>query len=228
MNEHVLHGGLAKHLFNMGPFQEATHATWGDREPHTYVRGTEPIRGVWFSQIRQVGNHRSVLVSVSTLSAIGKQEFQVVHPHGRRLSSNNAKAWKKYVTYLECQMKMHRMADHLPGCEERINLYPAPPEVKLQMQHLDSQMVAECQCCQLYTCALPFRESIWVVHFQQPAYQALAKGASLLVQRSNAVQDTLKADIPTPRLLTPAQCLGGIESCSRKMKVLKSQAGGLW
>jgi hypothetical protein len=47
MSEHVLHGGLAEHLFNMG-LQGATHTTWGDMELHTYVRGTEPIDGLWF------------------------------------------------------------------------------------------------------------------------------------------------------------------------------------
>ncbi len=28
--------------------QEATQANWGSLELHTYVRGTEPIDGVWF------------------------------------------------------------------------------------------------------------------------------------------------------------------------------------
>ncbi len=75
--------------------QEATQANWGSLEPHTYVRGTEPIDGVWFlleleitSMIQLsfhegVGDHRTVLVDVSTVSAIGKQEFQVVQPHAR-------------------------------------------------------------------------------------------------------------------------------------------------
>jgi hypothetical protein len=72
--------------------------------------------------------------------------------------------------YLECQMEMHRMADCLHGYEERIALYPAPPEAKLQMLRLDSKMVemqrgAKHQCCQLYTGSLPFSKPIRVVHF---------------------------------------------------------------
>jgi hypothetical protein len=47
MNEHVLQGGLAKYLLNMG-LQEATQANWGSLEPHTYFRGTELIDSVWF------------------------------------------------------------------------------------------------------------------------------------------------------------------------------------
>ncbi len=77
-------GGLAKYLLNMG-LQEATQANWGSLELHTYVRGTEPIDGVWFfpeleitstiqlSFHKGVGDHRTVLVDVSTVSAIGKQ-----------------------------------------------------------------------------------------------------------------------------------------------------------
>jgi hypothetical protein len=41
------------------------------------------------------------------------------------------------------------------------------------------------------------------------------------------VKQALKAGISTPRLLTQAQCLDGIEACTRQMKVLKGQAGGL-
>ncbi len=78
-------GGLAKYLLNMG-LHEATQANWGSLEPHTYVRGTEPIDGVWFlpeleitltiqlSFHEGVGDHITVLVDVSTISAIGKQE----------------------------------------------------------------------------------------------------------------------------------------------------------
>jgi hypothetical protein len=124
MNEHVLWGGLAKYLLNMG-LQEATQAIWGSLEPHTYVRGTEPIDGVWFlpeleitstiqlSFHEGVGDHRTVLVDVSTASAIGKQEFRVVQSHARQLSSANVWAWTKYLAFLERQMQTHLMAERL-------------------------------------------------------------------------------------------------------------------
>jgi hypothetical protein len=68
--------------------KEATHLRWGEPEPHLYFRGTEPIDGVWFSpnlevistvQLffhKRVGDHRSVLVDITTKLAIGKQEFR--------------------------------------------------------------------------------------------------------------------------------------------------------
>jgi hypothetical protein len=97
MNEHILNGPLAKCMLRMG-LEKATHQHWQDIEPHTYVGGKEPIDAVFhtldlkvtstlqLSFHEGVGDHRTVLVDISTWSAIGKQEFQVVHPHARRLS----------------------------------------------------------------------------------------------------------------------------------------------
>jgi hypothetical protein len=41
------------------------------------------------------------------------------------------------------------------------------------------------------------------------------------------VKQALKAGILTPRLLALLQCLDRVEACTRRMKVLKGQAGGL-
>ncbi len=46
MNEHVLHGPVARRLHSMGLI-EATHQNWGIGEPHTFVGGVDPIDGVW-------------------------------------------------------------------------------------------------------------------------------------------------------------------------------------
>jgi hypothetical protein len=143
----------------------------------------EPINGVWFllelevlstvqlSFHEGVGNHRSVLVDVGAKSAIGKQEFQVVHLHARRLRSTNVKACTKYLSYLEQQMQTHRMADQLSTCEKQITSYPAPPDVQHHMQRLNSQTLemqwgAEHQCRQLYVPAIPFSKPTRVVHFR--------------------------------------------------------------
>ncbi len=46
MNEHILHGPLAKCMFRLG-LKEATHQYWGDIKPHTYEGGKEPIDAVF-------------------------------------------------------------------------------------------------------------------------------------------------------------------------------------
>jgi hypothetical protein len=59
------------------------------------------------------------------------------------------------------------------------------------------------------------------------AYQTLARGANIPLQCSNVVKQVLKAEIPTPRLLILSQCLDRVEACTRRMKVIKGQAGSL-
>jgi hypothetical protein len=112
MNKHILRGNLAKYMLKMG-LTEITHHRWGNKEPHTNFRGTKPIDGVWHSHQlviasttqlsfhEGVGDHRSVLVDITTDSAIGKQEFRVVHPNAHRLSSGNVQEKSKYISHLE-------------------------------------------------------------------------------------------------------------------------------
>jgi hypothetical protein len=98
MNEHALRGTVAHYLLSMG-LVEATHQHWGEEEPHTFIGGVDPIDGVWHTPNLEVsalvqlsfheglGDHRTVLVNVTTQSAIGKHEFRVVRPEARRLNS---------------------------------------------------------------------------------------------------------------------------------------------
>jgi hypothetical protein len=108
INKHILTGRLARRLLAMG-LREATHSQWGETKPHTYICGLEPINAVWHSQDLEVtstlqlsfhegvGDHRLVLVDITAHSAIGKQEFKVVHPHERCLSSQNEGARTRYL-----------------------------------------------------------------------------------------------------------------------------------
>jgi hypothetical protein len=122
MNEDLLQGHLANYMLKMG-LNKAMHSRWEESEPHTYFTGTKPIDGVWHTPNLEVistvqllfhegvGDHRPVLIDITTGSAIGKQEFHVVHPHACRLSSRNVQARPKYLSYLETQMLSHRMPE---------------------------------------------------------------------------------------------------------------------
>jgi hypothetical protein len=233
MNKHISQGNLAKYLWNMG-LQEATQPNWGTSEPHTYVRGMEPIDAVWFlpeltitltmqlSFHEGVGDHRTVLVDISTSSAIGKQEFCGAHPQAQRLTSTNAKARTKYLTFLKRQMRTHWMPERLNKCAQQITSYTVTPAVQHQMQTLDNQTVemqwgGKHRCHQIVTAALPFSKPVHVLHFWRCAYQALARGTTLPIQCSNVIKQALKAGIPNPRLLTQTQCLDGVKACTRQM-----------
>lgn len=82
MNEHILRGPLARRLLSLG-LLEATHHYWGEKEPNTHVSGSKPIDAVYhtpdieITATRQlsfhesVGDHRLVLIDVTTRSLIG-------------------------------------------------------------------------------------------------------------------------------------------------------------
>ncbi len=92
MNEHIITGNLPGELLHLG-LHEATHKHWEDLEPHTFVYGNgKPINSVHhtpdltitalmqLSFHEGVGDHRTVLVDISTESAIGKFERRVIPP----------------------------------------------------------------------------------------------------------------------------------------------------
>jgi hypothetical protein len=176
MNKHALRGPVARRLTTMGS-TEATHHYWGDKEPHTYIGGVEPIDGVWhtpdlevlavlqLSLHKGVGNHCTVLVDITTYSAIGRQEFKVVHPHARWLNSTNHWARLRYNRHLEEQMSRHRMVEQLTVCKKSITGYPTSNDDRNKMQWLDTQMKemqrgSEHQCCQIYSTEMPFSKPV--------------------------------------------------------------------
>jgi hypothetical protein len=151
MNEHVLRGTVARYLLSMG-LVEATHQHWGSEEPHTFIGGVDPIDGVWHTPDLEVstlvqlsfheglGDHRTVLVDVTTQSAIGKHEFRVVRPEARRLNSTNTRVRSRYINHLEGQMAIHRMPNRLEACGWSITGFPTTEADKNSMQRLDIQM----------------------------------------------------------------------------------------
>jgi hypothetical protein len=122
MNEHVLRGTVVRYLLKMG-LVEAMHQHWGTEEPHTFIGGVDPIDGVWHTPDLEVsalvqlsfheglGDHWTVLVNVTTQSAIGKHEFRVVRPKAHRLNSTNTRVFSRYLAHLEGQMAIHRMQE---------------------------------------------------------------------------------------------------------------------
>jgi hypothetical protein len=209
------------------------------------VGGKEPIDAVFHTPDLEVtstlqlsfhegiSDHRTVLVDISTWSAIDKQEFQVVHPHVRRLNSKNNRARPKYLRYLETQMATHKMTHCLDECKRAIQGYPSPPDAVKKMEALDKQMVemqlaSKKQCQPIYSANLPFNKQVRTLHFRRRAYQGLLAPLQHKAPRSsNIIWQAIKAGISQLCLLSPDQCLDRIEACYRKLKGLQTHAHGL-
>jgi hypothetical protein len=61
--------------------------------------------------------------------------------------------------------------------------------------------------------------------YEEASLPGVSKGDRRNIQCSNAVRDVLKAIISSPWDLTEQQCLDGVKACSRKLTMLKDQAG---
>jgi len=208
MNKHVLRRTMAHYLLSMG-LVEATHQHWGTEEPHRFIGGVDPIDGVWHTPDLEVsalvqlsfheglGDHRTVLVDVTTQSAIGKHEFRVVRPKACRLNSMNTRVHSRYITHLEGQMAICRMPDRLEVCGQSITGFPTTEANKNLMQRLDTQMEemqrgSETQCRHLYSTAMPFSEPVRTYHYRRRAYQGLLNVLDRSAQNaSNAYRDAL-------------------------------------
>ena len=111
-NEHVLSGKLPQLLQQAGLI-EVSNTRWGETEHKTYARGSKPIDGIYISQELEVtsimilpfsesiGDHRTMIINVSTRSAVGENEYKIVRPEARRLVTRNKKATTKYLTYVK-------------------------------------------------------------------------------------------------------------------------------
>ena len=107
-NEHVLKGKLPQRLFEELEMVEATNTRWEEDEPKTHIRGSIPIDGVYHTKDLEilstvqlsfdesVGDHRSVIIDITTRSAIGELGFKIVQPKARRLNSGNEKRSASY------------------------------------------------------------------------------------------------------------------------------------
>jgi hypothetical protein len=126
MNKLVLRGTMAHHLLSMGLIK-ATHQYWGNKEPHTFINGVEPIVGVWHTANLEVsavvqlsfheglGDHHTVLVDLTTYSAIGKHDFKVVRLEALRLNSTNTRVCSHHILYLEGQSDVYTSNDGMVG-----------------------------------------------------------------------------------------------------------------
>jgi len=177
-----------------------------------------------------LGDHRMVLVDVTTQSAIGNHEFRVVRPEARRLNSTNTRVRSRYIAHLEGQMAIHRMPDRLELCGWSITGFPTTEADKNSMQRLDTQMEemqrgSEAQCRHLYSTAMPFSEPVRTYHYRRRAYQGLLNVLDRSAHNaSNAYRDALRCGIPSPRFLNAAQCRDGVEACERRLQSLKKSS----
>ena len=153
MNEHILTSSLAQEIMDLG-LEEATNKFWpkGD-EPRTYIRGCGPIDAVYhtpsleITSVMQlsfhegVGDHRTVLVDISSQSMIGKDTFCICRPPAHRLTMANKDCVTRYTSILEAKkLEEHSLPLRLAKCKERLAADPTNQFAIEQMECIDKEV----------------------------------------------------------------------------------------
>jgi len=243
MNEHILRGQLARQLLNLGLF-EATHTSWGEREPNTHVSGSRPIDAVYHSPELEitatiqlsfhesVGDHRSVIVDITSRSLIGTEGQKIIRPTARRLMCSNKKSVDRFINYVEKELERHKL--HLKLSTASHLLYQnANNEIGLKMmEQIDVQtaeifVAGERRCRKITKRPLPFSAPVAYWLHRKWAYQALDRVALKKCRNiGNARRKAKRAGLDTFNL-THEQCLEGILYCNQHLQQLEKQALGL-
>lgn len=53
---------------------------------------------------KSMGDHRTVIVDITSRSLIGKDKFKIIRPLAQRLISTKPKATSKYIKYAETEL----------------------------------------------------------------------------------------------------------------------------
>ena len=251
-NEHVLDGPLNKMLAQeeIG-LNEISHKNWPEgEEPNTFIDGTIPIDGTYATddveeEINMVslsfhesaGDHKTVILDISTRAAIGKFQSKIVRPSTRRLTTKQPVSVDSYNGIVEDHFKKHRIIERLEALDNLTKICgtPSPDWLKARILTIHKQLDeirihAERKCRKLLKPDMEFSPTIQYWYDRIHAYRQLIKirknnGSN--IDRSRAVRTAKRKKIKDPKGLSIAQCKDGITYAKNRQKTLKRQATGL-
>ena len=120
--------------------EEFTHKCWGPTPPHTHARGSAPIDGGYKSQEIEMfnlcmlnfadspGDHRSLILDVSTRSMFGYELNQICKPVSRRLITSQRSSVMRYKKIVQDQFIIHQIQERMDAIDRLTSYcgYPVP------------------------------------------------------------------------------------------------------
>jgi hypothetical protein len=177
-----------------------------------------------------VENHRTVLVNISTSSAIGKFERRVVPPKVRRLGTKNENSVKAYLRFITTECQRHQLQRRLDNITRDLQTRPVSPSHHKQLENIDvqrsnTQQGGKHRCRKIVKPLLSFSPPIRGIDMRRRAYVNLvAWHEKEKSSGDNIFKKAWKAGINNPRALTLQECLAGIKTCKQLMKEQADQA----
>lgn len=250
-NEQITNGPIYFALSRIN-MREITHRYWEPGVvPHTHISGTKAIDGIFsthdievtglleLSFDESVGDHRTMIIETTTSSTIGRFQGNIVRPSSRRLTTKQPRVMEAYTNRLERQYRSHRIQERLSDLLSRTS----ESEKRAIDQHTTDQIHAihnemdeyktnaEAMCRKIAKPSLPYSPTTSFWYDQIHAYRTLIRiktgVAGPGTDISRAVRTAFRKRIPSPRLLSVAQCWDGIKAARLHQKnILEKTANG--
>ena len=227
--------------------EEFSHRCWGNTPPKTHVRGSAPIDGGYISPEIEItnlcmlnfvdspGDHRSLLLDVSTRSMLGEHLNKICRPVSRRLVTNQTKSVKRYNTTVKEQCSLHQIQQRMDAIDKMTSYcgYPSPKWLEASMLKLYAQLTeirkyAEKKCRKILTPVSEFSPTIRMWYNRIHVYKQLIR---LKEGKSDKARNTFrfarKNNILHPEKLTLEELNDGLQLARIRKNELKKQAGEL-
>ena len=248
VNGHPLHNNLYKKLrVGTEPMEEFTHKCWGNVPPHTYARGSSPIDGGYKSPEIEIinlsmltfsespGDHRSLILDVSTRSLLGDYHTKICRPVSRRLVMAQKSSVKNYNRIVQEQCDIHRIQERLNAIDKMTNYcgYPSPDWLKAMMLKVYAQLTeirrhAEKKCRKILTPQSEFSPTVKTWYDRIHAYRQLIRLRSGKASNAaNIYRFARRNNIDTPESLTVEEMQDGLQLARIRKADLRKTAKGL-
>ena len=247
-NESIVSGGMSSMLVDELGLVERSHDFWQGEPPHTFVRGSDPIDGLFTTDDVDItaymmlsfhespGDHRAYIFEITSLSMFGEFSYKIQRGNARRLTMANERAVRSYNSIKMEQFKRHNIEQR--QCELRIlseaSSAGLSDELKRKWQLLHKQVDeihihAEKRCRDLKFPPMPWSEPVSYWAERRRAYKELLSILKRGVKGniSNAVRKAKRYGIDLPKDLTINQIEEAITYCSQRMTCLHVHASGL-
>ncbi len=121
-----------------------------------------------------MGNHHTILVDITTCSAISQQEHKIVCPSAQRLTTKNKQSVKKYLDDIMEQLRQHKISEWQDILISAVEEGPPNPDLMEQMEWIDRltteiQKGSEHRCRKIIKLLLPFSPPVRSIDKQRQA-----------------------------------------------------------
>ena len=246
-NEHITKGLIHAQLTsNDVGLKEISHRSWGPSPPHTHINGSIPIDGIFASPELEVsnclllsfhesvGDHRSMIVEVSTRSLLGQHQSSIVRPTTRRLTTKQPRSVTQYNECFLAQCHTHRIRDrtNLLCTATHSEQYPVSSGTAERIMGLHSQMDeirarSEKECRRILKPAVSYSPVVAFWNDKIHAFQQLIRikeGLHPSINRGRAYRTAMRKNIPTPWLLSLSDCKEGLRLSRTRQAEVRKQA----